>query len=244
VNTLARAEEHDPLGLGLMLLREDPQFSRIPESRRVPLVEAALADGCSVAARIARLWGNDPAAIAARRRIPVVDSQADGGYGSVVVYATYTSQPSCITLFRPAISRLSAFARGRGSERLTELSKNAASMNEPVLASMFIAHELYHHFDCLRGKARLSQRHTVRIFSVGRWQWTSGLSSLSEIAAGAFAQRLMGLPFHPASLDVLFKRIVMNHGEHGEKQTRDVNSRPIGNVANICDMSSDARDSM
>jgi hypothetical protein len=49
----------------------------------------------------------------------------------------------------------------------------------------------------------LSQRHTVRIFSVGRWQWSSGLSSLCEIAAGAFAQRLMGLPFHPALLDVL-----------------------------------------
>jgi hypothetical protein len=203
VNLLAPADEHEPLALGLMLLREDPQFRRIPEFRRAPLVEAALDDGRCVAARIARLWGNDPAAIAARRRIPVVDSQADGGYGSVVVYATYTSQPLRITLFRPAISRLSAFARGRGSEQLTELSMSADSMNESVIASMFIAHELYHHFDCLRGTARLSQRHTVRIFSVGRWQWSSGLSSLCEIAAGAFAQRLMGLPFHPALLDVL-----------------------------------------
>jgi hypothetical protein len=70
---------------------------------------------------------------------------------------------------------------------------------------MFIAHELYHHFDCLRGHARLSERHAVRIFSVGRWQWTSGLSSLCEIAAGAFAQRLMGLPFHPALLDLLVR---------------------------------------
>jgi len=78
-------------------------------------------------------------------------------------------------------------------------------MNESVIASMFIAHELYHHFDCLRGNARLSQRHTVRIFSVGRWQWTSGLSSLCEIAAGAFAQRLMGLSFHPALLDLLIR---------------------------------------
>ena len=205
MNVLAPADEHEPLGLGLMLLREDPQFRRIPQSRRATLVAAALEDGRCVAARIARLWGKDPAAIAARRGIPVVDSKGDGGYGSVVVYATYTSQPPCITLYRPAIARLSAFTRGRGSEDLTELSMNAAAMNEPAIASMFIAHELYHHFDCLRGKARLSEQHTVRIFSVGGWQWTSGLSSLCEIAAGAFAQRLMGLPFHPALLDVLVK---------------------------------------
>jgi hypothetical protein len=203
VNSHAPADEHEPLGLGLMLLREDPRFRRIPESCRAPLVEAALDDGRSVAARIARLWGNDPAAIAARRSIPVADSNADGGYGSVIVYATYTSQPLRITLYRPAISRLTEFARGRGSEQLADLAMNADSMNESVIASMFIAHELYHHFDCLRGNARLSQRHTVRIFSVGRWQWTSGLSSLCEIAAGAFAQRLMGLPFHPALLDLL-----------------------------------------
>ncbi len=225
MNFLAPADEHEPLGLGLMLLREDPQFRRIPESCRAPLVEAALDDGRSVAARIARLWGNDPAEIAARRGIPVVNSHADGGYGSVVVYATYTSQPSCITLYRPAISRLSAFARGRGSEQLTELSMNAASMNEPVIGSMFIAHELYHHFDCLRGKARLSQRHTVRIFSVGRWQWNSGLSSLCEIAAGAFAQRLMGLPFHPALLDLLFiESTSFSHGGHiGHRENQEKN---------------------
>jgi len=43
----------------------------------------------------------------------------------------------------------------------------------------------------------------VRIFGMGRWQWTSGLSSLCEIAAGAFAQRLLGLSFHPKLLDLL-----------------------------------------
>ncbi len=247
MNAPAPSEEHEPLGLGLMLLREDPQFRRIPESRRAPLVEAALEDGCSIAARIARLWGNDPAGIAGRRGIPVVDSQADGGYGSVVVYATYISRPSRITLYRPAISRLGAFARGRGSEQLAELSMNAASMDDSTIASMFIAHELYHHFDCLRGKARLSQKHTVRIFSVGRWQWTSGLTSLCEIAAGAFAQRLLGLPFHPSLLDLLFKLEIMNHGEHGghgEGRKDDMNFGLISDIGNGRNASSYLGDSI
>ena len=68
---------------------------------------------------------------------------------------------------------------------------------------IFLAHELYHHFDCLRGSERLARRHTVEIFGIGDWHWTSGLTSLCEIAAGAFAQRLLGLPFHPKVLDLL-----------------------------------------
>jgi hypothetical protein len=36
---------------------------------------------------------------------------------------------------------------------------------------------------------------------VGRWAWTSGLASLPEIAAGAFAQALLGLPFHGKLLE-------------------------------------------
>jgi hypothetical protein len=207
-----------------MLLRDDPQFRRIPISQRMPLVEAALEDGRTIAARIARLWGSDPALIAARREIPVVESRSDGGYGSVIVYATYSPQPPNITLYLPAISRLREFASGRGGERLAELSMNACTMNVSDLKSMFIAHELYHHFDCLRGNARLSERHTVRIFSVGRWQWTSGLSSLCEIAAGAFAQRLMGLPFHPALLDLVTREQKILATE-GTESTEEIGRR-------------------
>ncbi|MEO8004674.1 MAG: hypothetical protein ABI771_07195 [Betaproteobacteria bacterium] len=216
MNKPSLMEEHEPLSLGQALLREDPQYERIPVGHRVLLVGAALDDGRSVASRIARLWGSEPAGIAARRNIPVVESDANGGYGSVVVYATYTSGPQRITLHRPAIARLSAFAQAHISEFPAGLRMDAAALDIAAIKSIFIAHELYHHFDCLRGNARLSRRHAVKIFSIGPWKWTSGLSSLGEIAAGAFAQRLLGLPFHPALLDVLFKQETMNHGEHGE----------------------------
>jgi hypothetical protein len=180
--------------LGLMQLRDDPQYRRIPAERRMSLVAAALEDGRALADRTRQSWGTDPAAIAASCNVPVVRSTGNAGFGSVVVFADYTTPPPSITLYLSAIARLDREI----SERNVEVCRGIGS-TMPI----FLAHELYHHFDCLRGNARLSRRHAVKIFGVGRWHWSSGLSSLPEIAAGAFAQRLLGLPFHPKLLDLL-----------------------------------------
>jgi predicted Zn-dependent protease with MMP-like domain len=180
--------------LGLMQLREDPQYPRIPAARRMELVEAALKDGRSLAERIREMWGDEPAAIAARCEVPVIRSEGDAGFGSVVVFAEYTAPPPSITLYLPAVARLDRVI----AERDVEVGRSIGATT-----AIFLAHELYHHFDCLRGNARLSRRHAVKIFGVGRWHWSSGLSSLPEIAAGAFAQQLLGLPFHPKLLDLL-----------------------------------------
>lgn len=183
-----------PQALGLLQLREDPQYPRIPVQRRVALVEAALEDGRSLANRTCDLWGSDPMGIAARCNVPVIHSEDDAGFGSVIVYAGYATRPPSITLYLPAILRLDRLIAERG----TQIRRSIGS-TMPI----FLAHELYHHFDCTRGSAPLSRRHLVQIFRIGPWNWTSGLSSLSEIAAGAFAQQLLGLSFHPKLLDLL-----------------------------------------
>lgn len=180
--------------LGLMQLREDPQYPRIPAGRRTELVAAALEDGCSLAERIREMWGDKPAEIASHCGVPVFHSKGDAGFGSVVVFGEYTVPPPSITLYLPAVARLDRII----AEREVEVCSGMDS-TMPI----FLAHELYHHFDCLRGNARLSRRHALKVFGVGRWHWSSGLSSLPEIAAGAFAQQLLGLPFHPKLLDLL-----------------------------------------
>ena len=185
-----RAEE-----LGLLQLRNDPQYPRIPAERRAALVEAALDDGRSLADRTRDLWGDVPAIIAARCDVPIIRVEDDAGFGSVVVYADYTPLTPSITLYLPAIRRLDRLIAGHSAQ--------ACAIGSTV--PIFLAHELYHHFDCLRGSDRLSRRHAVKIFGIGRWHWTSGLSSLAEIAAGAFAQQLLGLPFHPKLLDLLLQ---------------------------------------
>lgn len=180
--------------LGLSQLREDPLYPRLPSHRREHLVAAALEDGYALAGRIRRQWGSDPAAVAAQLDVPVTQSTEDAGFGSVVVYAHYDTRPPRITLYLPAIGRL---------DRQIEQVGRALFGGIHATLPIFLAHELYHHIDCRRGAGRLSRRHAVALFGVGRWQWKARLSSLPEIAAGAFAQRLLDLPLHPRLLDCL-----------------------------------------
>ena len=191
----ARDRHADPQGSGLLILREDAQYRRIPGRQRVALVQAALDDGRSLADQISSRWGRDPSAIASNCNVPVRRSHEDGGYGGTVFYAEYIARPCGITLYLPAIQKLDRLIAGQGQS----YGRTAGTL--PI----FLAHELYHHFDCQRGNARLSRRHAIPIFSIGAWHWKAGLSSLCEIAAGAFAQQLLGLPFHPKYLDSLVR---------------------------------------
>jgi len=182
--------------LGLQQLRSDPQFPRIAVERRRELVDAALDDGRFLAADVRGHLGADPAFIAASCGVPIVDSPADAGFGNTVVFAEYATRPASITLYEPALERMDA-----------ALAASPLGRAHGILSSrpLFLAHELYHHFDCSR-RVPLARRHRVRLFGIGRWAWTSGLVSLPEIAAGAFAQALLGLPFHPKFLDSLLSR--------------------------------------
>ena len=194
MNELALDCPASPQALGLLQLREDLQYRRIPASQRIVLVEAALADGHALAERARSRWGRDPWVIASRCDLPVRRCERDAGFGNTVVYAEYVARPAAVTLYLPAIQAL---------DRL--LTRQGWSCGGAGTLPMFLAHELYHHFDCERGTARLGRRHAIRIFSVGSWHWMSGLSSLCEIAAGAFAQQLLALPFHPKYLDSLLR---------------------------------------
>jgi hypothetical protein len=181
----------DARSLGLRQLRTDPQFPRIAPERRGDLVDAALEDGRLLAQEVKRNLGSDPAFVAASCGVPVVDSPAEAGFGATVVFAEYATRPPSITLYGPALQRMDAALAASAIGRAHGLMQS-----RPV----FLAHELYHHFDCSR-TVPLARRHRVRVFGVGRWAWTSGLASLPEIAAGAFAQALLGLPFHAKLLE-------------------------------------------
>ncbi len=186
----------DPQALGLRQLRSDPQFPRIAPERRPRLVESALRDGRFLAADVKCHMGSDPASIAADCGVPVIDSEENAGFGTTMVFAEYGTRPPSITLYGPALETMDA-----------ALAESPIGRASGLLCSrpVFLAHELYHHFDCCR-RVPLARRHRVRLFGVGRWAWTSGLASLPEIAAGAFAQELLGLPFHPKLLDSLLTR--------------------------------------
>ena len=182
--------------LGLAQLRQDPQFPRIAPERHERLVAEAIADGRFLADDVKACMGGDPAFIAASCGVPVIDSEQDAGYGSVAVFAEYAVKARTIVLYGRAIRRLDAALAN---------ARDAAFAGLRETRPVFLAHELYHHLDCLRSTP-LRRRHTVTLFGIGRWAWRSGLTSLPEIAAGAFAQALLDLDFHPGRLDILARQ--------------------------------------
>jgi hypothetical protein len=183
-----------PRALGRMILDTDPQAARIAAGDRNRLVDTALADGQSMACMAAAKWGSDPEVVARCLGLPVIESGAEGGYGSTVVYAEYGGRPPRIVLYRAALARVDRLlAQGE----VGELAGLSAA--RPV----YLAHELYHHLDLARGNAALAQRERVTLLRLGGFRWTSGLAALAEIAAGVFAQRLLGLRFHPKLFDLL-----------------------------------------
>jgi hypothetical protein len=162
----------DSAELGRLILEADPQYRRIASGAADALVAASLADGRALAAA---MESRDPRALAASRGIAIVEAEADD-FGTTLVLADW--RPGRITLYRAALERMSRLA---GFD----------------VAPVYIAHELYHHLDAAR-PIPLARRHRVRILGL----WTSGLVSLPEIAAGAFAQALLDLPWHPKWLEL------------------------------------------
>lgn len=186
----------DPHALGCALLREDRLAAALAARELGALTDAALADGATLADQVRRCWGSDPHAIAAAHDVPVEDAETDAGYGTTIVFAEYRTRPPGIVLHLPAIEALDRCVRACG---LSELFASEGTRN------VFLAHELYHHFDEGRA-APLRSRHRVAVLRLGPLQVSAPLAGMREIAAGAFAQRLLRLPFHPRALDVVAAR--------------------------------------
>lgn len=183
-----------PHALGRLILEHDSQFRRIDHSRIAELVDAALTDGASLARKTSLSNGNDLAELLTDFGIEVAESKSDAGYGSHVVYAQYWQKPVRIELFAPALATLE---RGIAQFDMQWLLAGHA------VRDVFLAHELYHHLDLTRGSPSLAAMHRVTLLRIGPYRWTSGIASLAEIAAGAFAQTLLDLPYHPKLLDLV-----------------------------------------
>ena len=174
------------------LLADDAMFRRVAPAARSALVEAALSEGRTCAGSVSLDLGTDPWTIARRLGVVVVESDADASFGSVVVFAEYTQRPATITLYRAAIEQTNRYlsaARERGILDLEDC--------RPV----FLTHELYHHLVCSAPQPPFSRTYRMTLLRLGRWRWTSRIASLEEIAAGAFAQTLLGLTFHPRLIE-------------------------------------------
>jgi hypothetical protein len=186
-----------PLALAALQLRADPLFERMTAAQRAQLPQAALDDGAHLAARYRACGCADPWALAERLGVRVRQTTHDGGFGTTVVCAEYQTRSQDIVLYTPVLARVQARVGA-----LLGASPAVALLGRRSVRDIYLAHELYHHLDIARGARSISRRHRVCLLRVGRWRWTSGVSSLAEIGAGAFAQCLLELPFHAKLLDL------------------------------------------
>jgi hypothetical protein len=122
----------------------------------------------------------------------------------VVVFAEYAERPPTITLYRRAID---------WANRQLTASRECDMLNLEDCTPVFLAHELYHHLARRAPREPFSRAYRVTLLQFGRWRWTSRIASLEEIAAGAFAQSLLGMKVHPRLIEPLWVR-----EEHGGEQ--------------------------
>jgi hypothetical protein len=193
VASLAGLARASPLELGLAMLDADPHARRLACSARYAAVLDALADGAMTARNLRdRFAGRSPREIALGLGLTVEATDDDPLVGSIWCFAEYRLRPPGIRIYERGLAVLEAAVRG-------PLAKDL--LGSATLQDVFVAHELYHHAEAIGTGVPISRRHQATLFRIGSWHWRTGIAALAEIAAGAFAQSLLDLPYHPRVLD-------------------------------------------
>jgi hypothetical protein len=182
-----------PETLGLAMLKADPHGWRLDGAAQLTAVSDALADGAATAKDLRKLFpALTPQEVARELRVPIETTDDDPMVGSIWRFAEYRPRPPHIMLYDRGIAPL---------ERTLASSLIEQLLGRATPRDVFVAHELYHHAEAIRSEVPIARRHQPTLFRIGNWRWRTGIVALAEIAAGAFAQSLLGLPHHPCVLN-------------------------------------------
>ena len=186
-----------PGTLGLSMLKADAHAARLDDRAQIAAVSDALADGEATAKDMRlRFPGFSPREIARAFGVPIAAGADDPMVGSIWRFAEYRPRPPRILLYTRGLAPLAQALADGLAVRL---------LGDATVEDVFIAHELYHHLEATRPEVPIARRHQATLFRIGKWRWRTGIATLSEIAAGAFAQALLDLPCHPKVLDHLVR---------------------------------------
>ena len=180
-----------PEALARLMLMQDPVAASLTVEQRHRMACAALEEGDKVGVTL-RDHGMAPEAIARALGVMIVETQEPAWAGPFLRYADYRSHPPEIRLFRKTLGWLDLLLEQTGVGNILGIER---------VASVFVAHELFHHIEARSGEPSLARRHAVTKLRVATWRLRAPVLTLSEIAAGACAQAMLSLPYHPAILD-------------------------------------------
>ena len=180
-----------PEALGLVMLEDDPHGWRLDRTAQVAAVRDGLAEGAATASALRERFPDlTPAEMAEQLGVPVETTDDDPMVGSLWRFAEYRQRPPHILLYRRGLASLDRALIG-------------PLLGKATAQDVFVAHELFHHIEADRSDIPIARRHQPTLFRIGNWRWRTGIAALAEIAAGAFAQLLLGLPCHPRLLDLI-----------------------------------------
>jgi hypothetical protein len=197
---LAELAAATPEALALAMLEADPHARRLDRAMQLAAVSDALAYGADTARALrGRFPDLSPQAIADALEVPIETIDDDPMVGRLWRFAEYRERPARILLYARGLAPLDRVVTSELAERL---------LGQATPRDVFIAHELFHHLEAVSKDTPIAQRYRPSLFRLGGWHWRTGIPALSEIAAGAFAQELLGLPCHPRVLDLVARDAV------------------------------------
>jgi hypothetical protein len=183
------ASAADGLELALALLARDTGARRVPEAQRARRVRRAVAMGRAAAARLAAAHGTrEPRALAARLGVAVETRDAAPAVPWLRIESEYYGAPPRIVLYAGTLAE--------GEARLQDVGY---ALPAGVWADLHVAHELFHYLEDRQGMT-VSRRLAYTRRRLGPWRWRVRLGALREVAAHAFAQALLDLPWSPLDL--------------------------------------------
>jgi hypothetical protein len=176
--------ERNRIALAYLELAKDKLFRKIPEAEKMKLIEAVLAVGDEAARRAVKEYGtSDPRKIAEKMGVRVL------GEG----------KPSLLRSEYRREKKEIAVSRRFHEKLLREVESKELSEN---LLKFIVAHELFHHIEADR-LGVVYRRYRFRVWKIGPFSREKYIEGLSDVAAQAFTQTLLGLDISPTVFDYI-----------------------------------------
>ncbi len=176
--------ERNRVTLAYLELARDKVFQNLPEAAKLGLIKEVLAIGDEAAGWAAKEYGtDDPRKIAVKMGLRVFGEDKQGGGAS-----EYRREKKEIVVSRRFHEKLLREVRSK------ELSEH--------LLKLVVAQQLFHHLEAER-IGEVYKRFKFKAWQLGPYVIEKTIKGLSDVAAQAFTQTLLGLEVSPQVFDYL-----------------------------------------
>jgi hypothetical protein len=176
--------ERNRVTLAYLELARDKVFQKLSEPEKVKLIKEVLAIGDEAASWAAKEYGtDDPRKIAVKMGLRVFGEDRQGGGAS-----EYRREKKEIVVSRRFHEKLLREVQSK------ELSEH--------LLKLVVAQQLFHHLEAER-IGEVYKRFKFKVWQLGPYVLEKTIKGLSDVAAQAFTQTLLGLEVSPQVFDYL-----------------------------------------